>query len=104
MLFDNYRLSVMCDVNMYVKIVRSLSSDGWSDPSWRGRTKRGAQNGCSGFPARRRRMPSRVGGACIEALPRTFLIKFLFSTRPTGTGSAKGAYTNDPIKAVLAIV
>ena len=46
-----------------MKIVRSLSSDGWSDPSWRGRTKRGAQNGCSGFPARRSSMPSRVGGA-----------------------------------------
>jgi len=46
---------------MYV--IDGFRNDESCDPAYRGRTMRVAQNGCNGPPARRSRMPSRVGAA-----------------------------------------
>ena len=69
--------------------MRSLSSDGWSDPSWRGRTERGAK-GCSGtcasyrMPSRRRSWQegSNTDSGAPEALFRRSILGSIFC----GTG------------------
>ena len=48
----SYNSTLYSTVCMCVK-VKSLRSDERHDPAYWSRTKRGAQNGCSGFPARR---------------------------------------------------